>query len=64
MKGKMKVVLIVLLLCVVSVPISADTYKLLDFKKKDNLDLYYYISPEPINMGDKDDVLRGFTAWT
>jgi hypothetical protein len=63
MKGKMKGFLIMLLLCVISLPISADAYVLLGFKKKDNLDLYYSISQELVDMGYKNDILRGFTAW-
>ncbi|MEK5486716.1 matrixin family metalloprotease [Lysinibacillus sp. FSL M8-0355] len=63
MKWKFKGFLIMLLLCVVSLPITADAYQLLGFKKKDNLDLYYNISQELIDMGYKQDILRGFTAW-
>lgn len=62
-EGGFKGFLIILLLCVVSLPMSADAYQLLGFKKKDNLDLYYNISKELIDMGYKQDILRGFTAW-
>ncbi|MEC1180532.1 hypothetical protein P9B03_18885 [Metasolibacillus meyeri] len=63
MKRKIRIVVIVLLLCIASLPISASAYVFLGFKKSDNLDLYYHISPKLVDMGYKQDVLRGFSAW-